>query len=202
MSERFSGFAPFCTTDPARSTGGNANEAAQKVDLVNWSDFADLRIPFSAPAVRFLFLLVLLLCAGCRDFAVDALSDDPSGRRFRSFDVEAQVPFEMNLGDEAFLQVADMTITFSLVLEDSRCPSEASCNGPGKAGVLMDIAHGIGDDSQIILNIPGQVPTPYRVNDYVQHRDERFQLLELTPYPKQDDVPNAASYTATILIDR
>jgi hypothetical protein len=144
----------------------------------------------------------LLFSAGCRDFAVDALSDDPAGRRFQSFDIEAEVPFDIRVGDEAYLQVADLTITFSLVLEDTRCPTEVVCVGPGQAGVLMDIARGIGDDSQIILNIPGQVPTPYRVNDYVQHRQERFQLLELTPYPERDATGNSTNYVATILIER
>ncbi len=202
MSERPTGFAPSCTIGRPRCTGGNHHRAEREVDLVIGHSFADLGTSFSVPYVRVLFLLVLLLSAGCRDFSVDALSDDPSARRFRSFDVEAEVPFEMSVGDEAFLQVADLTLTFSLVLEDSRCPREASCDSPGKAGVLMDIARGIGDDSQIILNIPGQVPTPYRLNDYVQHRQERFQLLELTPYPEIDGAPDAASYVATILIER
>ena len=202
MIKRVTGFAPSCTIEPARSTGGNRHRAARKVDLVIRPGVADLGTSFSAPHVRILFLLVLLLSAGCRDFAVDALSDDPAGRRFRSFDVEAEVPFEISVGDEAFLQVADLTMTFSLVLEDSRCPTEMTCNGPGKAGVLMDIRRGIGDDSQVILNIPGQVPTPYRLNDYVQHREERFQLLELTPYPDEDGVSNVTPYVATILIER
>lgn len=147
-------------------------------------------------------LLFLLVFAGCRDFSVDALNDDPAHRGFQSFDVEAEVPFEIRVGDEAFLQVADMTMTFALVLEDFRCPQAAICQSPGRASILIDIARGIGDDSQIILAIPGQVPTPYRNNNYVQHREERFQLLELTPYPEPDGLPNEESYLATILIER
>ncbi|NNE69143.1 MAG: hypothetical protein HKN29_02140 [Rhodothermales bacterium] len=147
-------------------------------------------------------LLFLLLFAGCRDFAVDALNEDPASRGFQSFDVEAEVPFEIRVGDEAYLEIADMTVTFALVLEDARCPQAAVCVSPGKAGILLDIARGVGDDSQIILEIPGQVPTPYRVNNYVQHRQERFQLLELTPYPEPDGLPNEGTYVATILIER
>lgn len=202
MSDSVTGIAPLHTTDRARPTGGLHFRAERQVGLVIRRSVAHLGASFSAPLVRALLLLVLLFSAGCRDFAVDALSDDPAGRRFQSFDIEAEVPFDIRVGDEAYLQVADLTITFSLVLEDTRCPTEVVCVGPGQAGVLMDIARGIGDDSQIILNIPGQVPTPYRVNDYVQHRQERFQLLELTPYPERDATGNSTNYVATILIER
>lgn len=201
MNQRVTGIAPSGTIEPARSTGGNDHTAERKVDLVIKRGFADLGTSFSAPFVRVLLLFVLLFSAGCRDFAVDALSDDPYARGFRSFDVEADVPFEIRVGDEAFLQTSDLTLRFSLVLEDSRCPTGTECSAPGQAGVLMDIARGIGDDSQIILNIPGQVPTPYRLNDYVQHRQERFQLLELTPYPDPDATSSTAPYVATILIE-
>ena len=54
----------------------------------------------------------------------------------------------------------------------------------------------------MMLNITGQVPTPYRVNDYVQHRQERFQRLELTPDPERDGTGSSGTYVATILIER
>ena len=151
--------------------------------------------------MRHLALIALLLAAGCRDFAVDA-GEDVMGRPFRSFDVEPNVPFEMGVGDEAYLTVADLTITFSMVFEDTRCPVGETCEQPGRAGMLLDISRGVGDESQIILQIPGEVATPYRLNDFVQHRQERFQLLSLNPYPHADTDQSNAVYSARIVIDR
>jgi hypothetical protein len=150
--------------------------------------------------VRFLAIL-LLIGTGCRDFAVDS-DEGVSARRFRSFDVEVNSPFEIGVGDEAYLADADMTVTFSLVTEDSRCQSDTICDGPGKAGVLLEIARGIGDQSQVLLTIPGLVATPYRLNNYVQHREERFQLQQLNPYPAVNGSGQERVYEATILIDR
>ncbi|MBO6575228.1 MAG: hypothetical protein JJ896_07435 [Rhodothermales bacterium] len=151
--------------------------------------------------MRFLPLVILLLCAGCRDFAVD-LGEDLPGKAFRSFDVRAHVPFEISVGDEAYLQIADMTLSFNMVLADTRCPDGVGCEHPGKADILMDISRTGGDDHQIVLQIPGQVRTPYELNDFVQHRQERFQLLSLVPYPVEGTETAEADYIATIYIDR
>lgn len=151
--------------------------------------------------MRVLPLLFLLVLPGCRDFAVDSGQDIP-GRRFRSFDVQPHQPFEMAVGDEAYLTVADLTITLSMVLEDTRCPVGATCETPGYAGVLIDLSRGIGDESQIVLQIPGDVPIPYRQNDYVQQGQERFQLLSLKPYPRTDVERGQEPYVAEIVVDR
>ncbi|MFT5142098.1 MAG: hypothetical protein ACI80V_001383 [Rhodothermales bacterium] len=163
-------------------------------------DVPDL-VDSKTPTLMRLLAVFLLLFAGCRDFVVD-VGEDAVGKGFRSFDVEPDVPFDIRVGDEAFLLGADLTMTFSLLVEDTRCSTTLDmCDSPGRAGILIDIARGTGDESQIILQIPGLVPVPYRLNDYVQHRDERFQLLQLAPHPRPDGT-SEDPYTATLVVER
>lgn len=148
-----------------------------------------------------LILLALALSlSACRDFSVTP-DGDPSNRDAEphEFTVTTSDPFELKLGDTAFLEGTELSMTFSNLLMESRCPANVVCIQAGEAEILLEVAVGNSGSFQVVANIPGLVPTPHRFNNIIQFEGLRFQLLQLTPYPVDGgQAPNSQEYSALI----
>lgn len=134
-----------------------------------------------------LFLFAGLMISACRDFSVD--SEGMSSAR--SLDQQNIItpgdPFEIRQGDTIPIEGTNLSLEFSLVTEESRCPSNVTCIHAGSARILLTVHDGANEQFQMVASIPGLVMTPYRINNNVQFNGLRFQLLRLSPYPVNPD---------------
>lgn len=151
---------------------------------------------------RFVILLLAIVCfagSGCRDFTVDTEKDNEDLPGFRQFTVSGSDPFEISVGDTAFIEGTDLSIYFSHLLSDSRCPANVQCIQAGEAQIFMELYSGDQSSLQVVALIPGMVPTPHLGNDVVQFQDYRLQLLQLSPYPVNgDENYDESDYTALV----
>jgi hypothetical protein len=104
--------------------------------------------------------------------------------------------FELSLGQKARLATADhLTIVFSRVLEDSRCPANALCVWAGNARIELRLASVTQAPASVQLNtfLP---PNAAAYGSY------RISLLALQPYPGSSPGQPVArkTYTATLLV--
>jgi hypothetical protein len=104
--------------------------------------------------------------------------------------------FELALGQKARLGTADhLTIVFSRVLEDSRCPANALCVWAGNARIELRLASVTQAPASVQLNtfLP---PNAAAYGSY------RISLLALQPYPGLSSGQPIApkTYTATLLV--
>ncbi len=145
-------------------------------------------------------ILFLLAASGCRDFGVNdpTAEEEPGSKQFEiGFDTE----FEMAVGDIVSLAGTGLDIEFTLITEDSRCPANVQCIQPGKAGILLTVTDEHQQRTQLILLIPGLVATPYRLNSIIQHKGQRFKLLQLNPYPVDGVQSQEKDFRALIIVE-
>lgn len=87
----------------------------------------------------------------------------------------------------------DLTIRFSMVLEDSRCPTGTQCPWEGNAEILLELSGG--DLETVHLNTGGMFPRTELYNGY------SITLDELKPHPAQGTSIEPSDYSAVISVD-
>ncbi len=109
--------------------------------------------------------------------------------------IQPDQPVVLAVGDSA--QIDGDTLTFSSVLEDSRCPSQVSCAWSGRAVLQfrLDTADGQRHDFQLITK-----HGPAKTTQAVQ-AGHVFELQGLEPYPETPDrtIPQR-NYRATVTV--
>jgi len=143
-------------------------------------------------------LLCMLAAAGCRDFSVD---HGPPGGTSADRVVAAGTPFELGYGQRVIVDGADLAIEFTTVMEDDRCLRTVQCVQAGRAGILLTIIDNQSERSQIVVQIPGLVATPYVVNDIIQFNGYRYQLLQVDPYPEENTERRASAYSILLAVE-
>lgn len=105
-----------------------------------------------------------------------------------------KIAIKLNKGET--LKLHDVTLTFTEVIEDSRCPKYTNCIWAGRAIVQLEITDKAGkqQDKTIIL---GETKgneladkTLYRANGYV------IEAVSLNPYPEEGK--ETTSYTLLV----
>lgn len=146
---------------------------------------------------RFLIFLlfVAVSAAGCtRQFTSP---EDPAQPQ----EVETGTPFTLKINEEAVLTGTDLTVSFPLVGEDSRCPLHVNCVTTGIASIILRVRTPDGTLSQVVLRIPGLVATPYTGNAETVHGDYRYKLLQLDPYPVSGRPIDPNDYRALLVVE-
>ena len=87
----------------------------------------------------------------------------------------------------------DLTIRFTSVLEDSRCPTGVQCAWEGNAEIMLELSGG--DLETVHLNTGPQFPRTEIYNGYT------ITLQELKPYPTEGMSIGENDYTAVLSID-
>jgi hypothetical protein len=107
-------------------------------------------------------------------------------------------PFTLEIGQSAVLTEPAVTITFTAVPQDSRCPADAVCVWAGDAVVALTLhvgpPEGDGPDveAELHTNLEPR-STPWGVH-------YELRLLELRPVPLLDP-PSGAAYRATLVME-
>lgn len=98
-------------------------------------------------------------------------------------------PFELAYSESTLIRGTGLTLTFTALGEDSRCPEGAQCFWQGNARVVISV-----DGAKEDLNTG--VP-PHRVI----RRGYTIELLEVLPYPKADEEQRPAEdYSVKLVV--
>jgi hypothetical protein len=108
---------------------------------------------------------------------VEPLADGPISATFN-------LPFQLPLGRAADVAEGALTVTWTHLLDDSRCPTQVSCVWDGEARLALTVqpAGAAAQEVEITTN-SGAGPDTVEVGGYV------VRLWEVTPYPDQPDPP-------------
>lgn len=108
--------------------------------------------------------------------------------------------FTLGGGQEAVFGGGDLSVRFSELLEDSRCPTEVECFWTGQARIAV-VVQAVGRPAHTAyLNTnpaPGVNEQSVRAGDYI------VDLRTLEPYPRTPDEPiSFPDYRATLVVNR
>jgi hypothetical protein len=131
-----------------------------------------------------LFLLSILL-AGCL-----------CGKKTGELEVVRGQEFNLPLGKTALLKDGGLELTFTEVLEDSRCPLYTNCIWEGQVRVKIEVKQA-GDTVAVEFTRKGQETEPLiEVVDGL-----KLTVLSVNPYPESGKSYKPADYSVRMLID-
>ena len=103
--------------------------------------------------------------------------------------------FELRIGEEALLDGGQLSVTFTDLLADSRCPADVTCVQEGNAEIEI-LVQGDEGERRISLNTSRNMTRSERYGLY------RITLTQLVPYPRTDRPVENRDYGATLIIGR
>jgi len=126
---------------------------------------------------KFLFVSVLvsLLLAGCMAAAPQA----------------APQTVELKPGEETTYQ--DLTVRFNTVIDDSRCPADATCIQAGMARISLNVSAN-GQEQTLEMTTPEGNASQASFAGYT------IEFQDLQPFPLSSVRINPSEYTATLLL--
>lgn len=103
-------------------------------------------------------------------------------------------PFDLGVGKTARSDDG-LNITFNAVSEDSRCPEGTTCMWAGKVVANITIADSSGSQTHnFTMEGKTKNPTTKRFGDY------KVSLSEVSPYPKNGEKIDKATYSAKLTV--
>ena len=145
------------------------------------------------PRSMMLFLLLSVAVAlplGCLGPVTERPhdGDEPVGVRLGQ-------EFNLRIGQQAAVGAEGVRVRFASVVNDSRCPVDATCVWAGNAEVLIE-AVANGSSAGLKLNTHGGANLPK------EGRHQRYSvvLVALGPQPRRDSGIKATDYVATLVI--
>ena len=141
--------------------------------------------------MRFAWVLSMFTTVACAGSGAAVGSTNPVDKKVVAVDQD----FELAPGGTATIDGAAVTLTFDKVAEDSRCPTGVQCVWAGNGAVVLTVAPPGESKYSVQLNTT-LTPSTATAGTY------RISLVGLKPYPKQGSVIPAASYIATLRVDR
>jgi hypothetical protein len=105
--------------------------------------------------------------------------------------------FTLGGGQEIVVAEAGLTLNFTAVPEDSRCPKDVLCTWAGRALVEMEAT--LDGQAPVMLQFDTNLNNPV---DILAVGDYTVQLLQLDPYPKTTDPIPFAEYRANLIVTK
>ncbi len=107
-------------------------------------------------------------------------------------------PFALRYGQTATMQNGELHVTFTDLLEDSRCPKTVLCAWSGQARILITAGQGDAQPMQLELKSNTDVGS-----SRVAYAPYIIELIKLDPYPEDPSKPFAKeSYAATLVTSK
>jgi hypothetical protein len=112
----------------------------------------------------------------------------------------SKMPASSRLGQESLMGFGEtihvdmLTLEFTTLVDDSRCPTSVVCVWEGNASILVTVTRG-NATAVLELNTNSRLPTSAVFESYY------IQLRKLDPYPATPSTPNPQRYTATLFVD-
>lgn len=104
--------------------------------------------------------------------------------------------FTLGAGQTVVIRGERLSVTFSQVTEDSRCPTGATCVWEGNAQIAVTVSKPSNEPQKLLLNTNGSFPTKATYLNYI------VRLLRLDPYPTEGGVIRERDYRATLVVTK
>ncbi len=155
----------------------------------------------------YLFSLVLLLVACQGGDAGEPTAEEPTSMPITPSEptiegvltMNLHEPFALPAGESVSVAATDLRVTFTNVVEDSRCPTDVECFWTGRAVVEMEVQAGTDAPQTITFDTN---PAPTELRDTIEVAGYSIHLQSLDPYPKTPDPISFADYVATVVVSQ
>lgn len=124
-------------------------------------------------------------------FSMTGWSEPPNKVKRASLGKE----FTIKVGEQVVIQEAGLKISFSVVKEDSRCPTGVNCIWAGNGKIVVKVSKTGKKAADVQLNT-GIEPRNGRYQDY------DIKLIGLDPYPKENVGIKRGDYVATLVVSK
>jgi hypothetical protein len=104
--------------------------------------------------------------------------------------------FTVRVGQTVTIAGEQLSLTFTRVTEDSRCPSGVVCVWEGNAQIAVTVSKSANEPVTLLLNTNPSFPTTATYLDYT------VTLVELKPYPRSTRPIPESRYRADLLVTR
>jgi len=128
---------------------------------------------------------LLLTTLACGPGDPDSAADAPA--------VEAAYGERFDLGLGARADVVGFRVTFTRIVEESRCPRGARCVQVGNAAAAFAVESDAG--SATLTLHTGREPRGVAV------MGRALRLIELRPHPEEGAPPDSSAYVATLIVE-
>lgn len=105
-------------------------------------------------------------------------------------------PFSLRAGETECVDRGNLSLTFTGVTNDSRCPKGLDCLVPGEATVVITARLANGESAALTIKVPAGEGAASQFQGY------RITIIKLEPYPEEGKRIEPADYTAKILVER
>ncbi len=129
---------------------------------------------------------------------VASLSLQPSDtKNAYAADATAEIgqPFILGVNQTAHIEPAGFDVTFVIVTEDSRCPSDVVCVWAGQVSIVVDVKASGGSHGQLTLTLTGGQASAKSFGRY------SIKLLDVQPYPLSTEEILPSDYVTTLVVD-
>ena len=119
-------------------------------------------------------------------------------------DLQSPVVFSLNFGGTVSIDDGALTISFTDLVGDSRCPTSVVCVWEGQATIGLRVQKKGEQAVDLALGVSGaEQDTMWALNYAVDTLGYRFSLRSLSPYPEDPENPTPISkYVARLRISR
>lgn len=115
---------------------------------------------------------------------------------FGQVSVELGEEFDLYIGQSVKIKGEKLEIKFAEVVEDSRCPTGATCIWEGRVSITLEITDD-GAPYRMALVQPGLF------DEYVSETYKEYQFIfKVTPYPEVDKEIADAEYRLLLTVNR
>ena len=104
--------------------------------------------------------------------------------------------FRIKIGQRITIKGQRLSIRFTAVREDSRCPTGVQCVWAGNAAVVVEVSSKKKKAVQLTLNTNNLVKPNHEHNGY------KIKLAGLKPYPKADQRIEPKDYEALLVVTK
>ncbi|MFY9607850.1 MAG: hypothetical protein WAU45_04450 [Blastocatellia bacterium] len=105
--------------------------------------------------------------------------------------------FKMKIGQHVMIEGRKLSIKFSAVLDESRCPTGVQCVWEGNAGVVVELSKKKKKLVQTTLNTNASIKP-----NQLEHKGYIIKLVGLNPYPKADQSIDPKDYEAVLVVTK
>lgn len=134
--------------------------------------------------INLVFLLVAILASCAQDPII-------------SRKVSLNEQFTIKAGHQVVIKGEKLSVQFSSVQNESRCPTGVQCVWEGNAAISIEVSKKRKKSVQAILN----TNTTIQPNE-VAYKKYRVKLLGLNPYPRIDEKIEPKDYEAVMIVTK
>jgi hypothetical protein len=123
--------------------------------------------------------------------ALSGLAQDATADRSAPLDVE----FTIKNGEQVSIEGQKLTIKFSSLFHDSRCPTDVVCGWAGNGAIVVEVSRKKKKAVQAMLNTlldPKQI----------EYKGYTIRLVALNPYPKTPGQIDPSQYEAVLKVSK